>query len=291
MSDERLFGRRGQLNDFEGRPGDPQLPNGRRGTARRMAGRALISSLPNSPVALAPGFTKRGSAVLIETGDLGRVCAIAVQMRFANIIQSPNFNASLPFTATMPIGAGTVQPLLVKVSRGMDELSPVTVDGPATAGYSIIQGESPPFDIIMARSLRIEASSAELAPERFVWVEASATIVDGISPELLNIGFTQTTGGIFTAANTAISPVTQQVLGASNKRTQFQICNTSLDSDCYINFGAPPVIATGTFTMVLPKGAFNVYESPLGGFKGAVHVTFLGGVPGGGVVVTSGSYL
>jgi hypothetical protein len=86
------------------------------------------------------------------------------------------------------------------------------------------------------------------------------------------------------------SAVTVPILAANAGRTQFIVQNTSTNADLLLSFGGvavwgPPIVGS----IVLPRGSFAVYESPIGGFTGDVSGVWNDPVPNGGAIVTQGA--
>ena len=289
--DNRLFGAGGQLRDFEPHQGDQTIAaQARRGSSARWGGRVRLS-LPSGAGVLP--FSDRQNATLIETGDLGRVVALDVQLRFA--LADATGNAILPFSRVFPQASPGI--ITVKIRRGYDVNAPVTVDAPiflnATSGALGPQqtGDILKLDVVNVRSLglTVEFTPNGAPTSTSLWVEAVATPVDTVATreQVIGWGITPDTTPRVEQFSIAAAAASTNFLAPKQKRVQFIICNTSTNADLYVAFG--PTASVALATMVLPRNIFATYESPVGGYAGQVTGIWTA-APTGAALVTEGSY-
>jgi hypothetical protein len=307
MSD-RLFGPRGQLQDFVPLPGDPtpeeQRKQGGHGSRQRWGNTILLS---NRTDLVQPART---SATVVDTGDLHEAKPINIQMRFAVAQQQGagggkfTLIAKLPFRPVFPgLGLAPGTFLRVRVRRGTDPNAGVVVDEYRSLQTST--NDTFGVDTITARSLGIElelvAPAGQLAT---VYVETIATIVGREAQRNRLPGYP----AIVNAVNfVAASNVPLAILNPHADRAQFIICNTSTNANMIVAFDPPtdtpapvapgpiyPVSAAAgpppSGTLVLPANQFATYESPIGGWRGQVSAVWDNGAPNGGALVTEGAY-
>ena len=286
----------GRLLDFEPLPGDEpySLETQHRGSSRRRrwGNRVLLAVEPqNNPNLGGQNATK--SATLIDTGDLGRCVPINIQVRFALV--NPTTGAPiLPLRdINSPVGSLLDPPvkLTLNVRRGVDENSTITEDIYTMPSLNQIL-DSAPFDTITTRSLGLDVAisqdGATPAQQRIsnVWIEAVATIVDQVGVRDTLPGYVDLNESKFTAASSTRVVLAQQHVS----RCQFFLVNTSKNADLYVLFGNSANPSTTLFTIVLPKGGANVYESPLGGWAGDLVGFWVGSPLDGGAMFSGGSY-
>lgn len=271
--------RTGRLYDFIPRPGDAAPPGGVTSLRQRWGARELLST-----------FT-RTADVFVDTGDLDHVRAIDLQMRFA-LNGTGNVPVS-PFTFSMPALANTQ--LAVTVNRSVDPDAAPTGDvylmpiGGIGSG-----GETLPVDVIVSRRLtvRVDFIPSPGTTGTPVWVEMMATPVENIGTRNRVVGWPEVNAGVpasgFVAA--VASPANVQLLAARASRAQFIIVNTSTNADMIVRFGPGASWVGPTGTLVLPANTFSEYESPIGGYRGAVTASWNNAAPDGGALITEGNY-
>lgn len=278
-----LMGPTGVIEDFIPRPGDsPYVPKEKRG---RWGRRILLTDLPN----LAPG--RSASATIVDTGDMGKDFAVAINIRFGVVdFANPN-NQPTVFTAQNPITPGGV--LTIKVRRGISTDAPVAVDT-----YTMVIGTASdivPFDIFLGRAVAVDISISGLAA---IWIEAIASIVDQISPR------TAVQGQVTIQQNTRI-PVTATplnwgniLLPARRNRAWWAVTNLSAAQPLILSFDANANFAAAGaevgIIIVAPGGrtgaAGSRYESPMGGWNGLVTGSWAAADAAGGALITETSF-
>jgi hypothetical protein len=123
-----------------------------------------------------------------------------------------------------------------------------------------------------------------------VWVETIAAVVSDVAVANRLVGTTRANSFFQTAAVFG-SPAHVVLLFPSAGRAQFTIVNTSVNSDLLLKFGNGNANwATLNGSIVLPRGQFATYESPVGGFRGRVDATWSDPAPDGGAIVTEMGY-
>jgi hypothetical protein len=259
MRDRDLIDSRGNLVDYIPRAGDPPPPGSRRGGSKRQRWggvRFLNKTEPNN------------RAVLIDTGDLGRVHSIDVQLRFASNNGAVQSNPVLPWLARFTELSGTV---IVTVVRSYDpDSAPIQetfiIDG--NQAHPPFVGQTLPFDILTARQLTVtvELFGATLPGLPGIWAEANATVVDDIADVAKVVGAPLQRNKFY-----ATSAALQQFLIDQPSRSQFIIVNTSTNANLMIGFDVATSWAGPVGSIVLPFIVpFASYESPAGGFRGPV---------------------
>jgi hypothetical protein len=257
--DNRIIDERGNLHDYIPRIGDPPPPGSKRGGSKRQRWGGVRFLNKNSP---------NNRAVIIDTGDLGKIYPIDVQLRFAANAGAVGDNPVLPWTARFTELSGTV---IVTVIRSYDpDSAPIqetfVIDG--NQAHPPFVGQTLPFDIINARALTVivELFGATLPGSPGIWAEANATIAEEIADVAKVVGAPLQRNKFY-----ATSAVLQQFLIAQPSRSQFIIVNTSTNADLMIGFDALTSWVGPVGSIVLPAIVpYASYESPSGGFRGDV---------------------
>lgn len=268
--DSKIFGPNGELRDFVPLPGDPPLPAPLHGhfAARQRYGGVRVLSSATPPV---PHSSRQ--ATIIDTGDMGRVWPLDVQLRFATA--DANGNPSSPFS---PIWPALGSQLNIKVRTAADPLSIPVVE---SFSVGLLQ-DTMPFDIFHARQLSVDLELLDTPGGSSIVVEAFASTVDQMAARDRRSGYP----AIFNSAPAA-NPVSITLLASRNDRRQFIICNTSTNANLWIRFGSGATVG-GPATLVLPKNQFATYESPIWGFRGLVSGIWDDPAPNGNALVTEG---
>jgi hypothetical protein len=293
-----LIDERGRLDDFEGgflgesrQAMEATREGGRR---RRWGNRQLLSVMPDQNPFLG-GLVGKTAATLVDTGDLGRVYPINIQVRFA-LVDSRNGQPVLPFTDLNPPidhNAGPPVKMTFTLRRGVDPQAQMIQDVYNMPDMRSIL-DAAPFDTVMARSLGVDVSltmDAGLVTQKKaanMWVEAVATVNDQVGVRDTLPGYVDKIESLFIPAS-----ATPVLLARKHvARCQLIICNHSANADLLVLFAADgddPVSATNA-TMVLPAGGANVYESLIGGWSGDVYGVWVGSPLDSGAFVTTGTY-
>jgi len=275
---------RGKLQDFIPRFGDPDPSMGKRNdsAAQKWGGRFLISNFK--------ALTDRGvrkNVTVITTGDLGMTAPINVQLRWArNDGANPNAKAGNPVPPFLYPLHGSATKVKVRVRRGIDPTSSVTVDE-----YELGVNDVLPIDNITARWLGVEVEAIGANPpvpdDTTTWVEAIATPVTNVGPKNEIHPWDVAQNPIFRATSAAATTL----LAANSDRVQFFIVNTSTNADLLVQLGLGPNGNNPVFgaspkgTFVLPRNNFFTYESPCPcGFKGTVFGIWSNAGDGGAIV-------
>lgn len=264
----------GMLRDYIPRAGDPAPPGasahsaGQRG--RRWGNVKLLSRLSEDKF-----------VTFVNTGDLGRVYPLNVQLKFA--APDANGGPTLPWSGRYTNLSGVVE---VRIIRSADpDSAPIqetfTIDG--SLAHPPFVGGTIPFDTIMARNLTVSARTVG-ASIQDTWAEVIASEVEDVATRAKVIGYpVQRTK--FYAASAAL----QQFLIAQPARASFIICNTSATATLLIGFDPATSWAGPLGAFVLPANQFAQYEAPIGGWRGDVFGIWTGALAGG-ALVTEGLY-
>jgi hypothetical protein len=223
----------------------------------------------------------------VDTGDLGHVVPIHVDVRFA-LPSVPLGSPSLPFTEACPliVSEGGIT-LKFTVRRGVDKIAPVTVDEYQMSIGSDGVVDRIPFDIVTCKSLAVDVMMSPGHNASYgVWIEAVATIVDVPSHRALIAGYTSAVGygpnnlpSVIPASALSIA-----LLPFRAGRTQFIIMNTSTNATLWLAFASTSDPSRATLAIV-PGGR---YESPVGGYCGVVSGIWDNAAPNGAAFVTEG---
>lgn len=280
----------GNLIDFIPIKGDPpQSPQHISNSKRQRWGTRYL--LTNDPAVVASsGGTARLAGTFIDTPVFDVPKPIDVQFRFA-VNGSGNLPV-LPFGTGYPLAGNS---LLVTVRRGVDGTSPTFAEVfEVIAPVGVFAGSLLPFDVLNCRQLTIAAqlkNPVSSSPSASVWVEAIATPLENIATRDRVVGWQSPLTSAPSQQFVAATHGSAILLVANPTRTQFYLVNTSTDADLWVGFNRPssgPPAPVGT--IVLPKNMFASYESPIGGFRGNVFGTWVGGAPNGGALCTDGQY-
>lgn len=283
----RVVGPYGDLQDYIGRTGDPSpatIRPGHPSRRQRWGNRVKLSNNPNGVFGPA-----KGSATVIDTGDLGRTHLFLVQMRFAAI--AADGTPALPFFDEWPLSNTT---LTINVRRGVDDLAPVAIDQFVMGQNGV--GDTLPFDVLAARDIGVDLVLGNPAGQTSLWVEAITTIVTTPPIEAEVIGWPLRFGGTQIAA--VATPGNVRLMASHNARAQFIIVNTSTNADLILSLDKSVIPATGSATwgpppvgsIILPKNVFATYESPVGGWRGEVWGSWNNAAPDNGAMVTEGLF-
>jgi hypothetical protein len=278
---------------------DPRNPTAR---ADRWGNRVLIS---NNPALLGSGSgtvtpvqgqpPARDAAIIVKTREFLAPRQIAIGVRYAQ--NDPVTNEPiLPFSSVYPdFGAVPNRRVLqFALRQSVDDLAAIITENIAAGPFP----NEFPFDILSCRQLGITVTMPARDPVdtsfTSIWVEVIASLVDELADRNRIVGWGRNInvgGGTFPPfiAAAAIG-VPVPLLAANPGRTQFFIVNTSTNADLLVSFGdtaswGPPIVGS----VVLPRGQFATYESPVGGFSGGVTGMWNAAAPDGGAIVTQGA--
>lgn len=220
---------------------------------------------------LHPGESK----TLITTQMFPINLPIAYQLRFSL------FPAG-PFSAAVPPGVDGVK---VQLLKSIDLRT-----GSADEQFSLFPGQAQPSCIIICRKLSIVLTSAVGEGGINFSVQAAICPVENIDCDELRGRANGYSNSVSSFIQTqAATPIV--VLTPHTNRAQYLVQNTSTDSDVIVQqginatFGPPP-----RGIVILPAGFSGIFESQLGGWLGAVSISFSNGTGNGGALVTEGSF-
>lgn len=275
--------RRGRLQDFIARPGDPPvtIPGRADSKQQKWGGRFLISD----QTALNNIGVPRAVTVL-ATGDLQLPTPINVQLRFA--ANNPiNNQPILPFTYD---AHGGISRVTAELRRGTDPSASPTIDT-----FNMFVNDVLPIDTVTARELGMRVFVDGFGSGSTTWVEAIASPVTDVGPKNHVYPWNEPGNPRFVALNVAATTL----LEPNSDRIQFFIVNTSPDADLLIQFGRGPNLALPQWlpnplgTFILPRGGFSVYESPApfsfkgvtaDGVRGAIYGIWSNAGTGGAMI-------
>lgn len=233
------------------------------------------SSLPNPHT----------SAALIDTNDFDTNLPIAYQLRFA-------LNAAGPFSPVFPVGASSGAVLTIR--KSIDFKAGVTEEQ-----VTLFPGDRQIGCIFICRRLvvtidNLSISGVDPGDNITLFVQAAACPVTNVDCNEIT-GRNSLSYSLADENFVAADINTVTLLPANANRAQFLIQNTSTQGDLLICFGPGADFFNPTGSIILPRGASNIYESPLNGYTGIVTGVWNNpvteGSPDGGALVTEGTFI
>lgn len=252
----------------------PPNPYGR--PQNRWGQRALISTDPARP---------RGtgmSAVMVATQLFPEPSPWIVTFRYQ--LTTPFQGFVLDETAwSGVVSAEHVQ----TIRRGIDELG-----GSATDLTTLLGGIKHPSETLLAHSLEITVEFRQTAAVS-MWVEIFAVPIDCFDPTLIVAPAGALAGwGTPVVVRVPANAASVQLAAANVNRRQFYIQNNSTQ-DLAVLFGtvaADFTVGSENWTFLLPGGANATYESPIGGYIGAIQGIWRNADAAGEALVTLGFF-
>lgn len=201
---------------------------------------------------------------------------IALQLRWAALVQGP-------YSPVFPIGLD--DGALVKLLKSIDYKA-----GAANESFTLFPGQRQPTCVIVCRQLQVTVknlSTNDFDSGSDIFLQAAACRVTNVDCDEIiggGQGYDNATETFVPASTTVVT-----LLAANSRRAQFVVQNTS-NGNMLLKFGTAASFVGPSGTVILPANSEGIYESPVGGYRGAVTAIWQGGGLTGGAIVTEGVF-